>query len=447
MAWDPVPRPRLSRAARAAAARARAAARRRKTYETDFNYIPNDVIWDPLIGFQWPSAVQALPSASKSRWTSARYGLRGVRVGEASNPGPPGGPNTDWAVTEQPTRRQTAACRCCHRPFAPGDARVRPRHSDLRQGKHFHPACIPGGLGPLGNIEGLSEVGEKAKAEVQTFADGPGMSRDAYVASKRRRRHRAQPEEPEPADPPPVQEAEDPDGAFEDGALRNLEWWDHVAARDLEWVPTIANIPEPLLHACAEARAAVLLSLRHCDSQSVEAARLWKLLDYMDRLLFARTSSRKGSKNKKVDQIISHRLHLFWRGSWQQLWSASRQCGREARYSSTAGSSASEIRRIESLLLTGELSKAAASVARKSDMEARPGTVDKLKALFDSNAAGLAVPPSEDMDIEGPSEQRRAAIEKEIASPISRFPRLAGAGPSGSRYEHWGTLRRHPEAL
>ena len=62
----------------------------------------------------------------------------------------------------------------------------------------------------------MPEVEEKARAQIIAFADGEGMPREAYVASKRRRRHRVQPEEPEPADQPPVPEADNPDGAFED---------------------------------------------------------------------------------------------------------------------------------------------------------------------------------------------------------------------------------------
>ena len=34
-----------------------------------------------------------------------------------------------------------------------------------------------------------------------------------------------------------------------------------------------------------------------------------------------------------------------------------------------------------------------------------------------------------------------------ISKSISEFPRLAGPGPAGSRFEHWGTLRGHKEGL
>ena len=51
-------------------------------------------------------------------------GFAGVRVGEASHPGPGEHAEPAWAVTEQPKRDRTASCRACGQAFAGGEARV-----------------------------------------------------------------------------------------------------------------------------------------------------------------------------------------------------------------------------------------------------------------------------------------------------------------------------------
>ena len=80
---------------------------------------------------------------------------------------------------------------------------------------------------------------------------------------------------------------------------------------------------EPLLCACGDARAAVVLALEAVEPKSREASRLFKLLSFMDRLLFARTPPSDDGDAPSLHTIVSHRLHLFWRGAWQELWADS----------------------------------------------------------------------------------------------------------------------------
>ena len=62
-----------------------------------------------------------------------------------------------------------------------------------------------------------------------------------------------------------------------------MQWWDTVDYADAlrDWVQTVHAIPEPLLCACGDARAAVLLGLESACPQSLEAARLFKLLTFI----------------------------------------------------------------------------------------------------------------------------------------------------------------------
>ena len=52
----------------------------------------------------------------------------------------------------------------------------------------------------------------------------------------------------------------------------------------------------------------------------MEASRLWKLLTFMDQLLFARSAPTEEGDNASLDSVISHQLHLFWQEAWQELW-------------------------------------------------------------------------------------------------------------------------------
>ena len=61
------------------------------------------------------------------------------------------------------------------------------QQAQLRNCKHYHPQCIAGGLGPLEDIRGVSELSEDARREVEQFADSDQASRSQYLAAMRRR--------------------------------------------------------------------------------------------------------------------------------------------------------------------------------------------------------------------------------------------------------------------
>ena len=103
----------------------------------------------------------------------------------------------------------------------------------------------------------------------------------------------------------------DADGVSEQGALLHLEWWDTVSYREgrRDWIPTTGSVPESLLLAIADARTAVLTRILGATGE--ERDRLFKLLWFMDRLLFAQPAGVKKKANGAVnlDGLISARLH------------------------------------------------------------------------------------------------------------------------------------------
>ena len=63
-----------------------------------------------------------------------------------------------------------------------------------------------------------------------------------------------------------------------------MEWWDHVDYEDamLVWIQTVHAVPQQLLCACGDARAAVVMALEASDPLSDVAARLFKLGEMMN---------------------------------------------------------------------------------------------------------------------------------------------------------------------
>ena len=118
----------------------------------------------------------------------------------------------------------------------------------------------------------------------------------------------------------------------------------------------------------------------------MEVRRLWKLLFFMDRLLFAlpvRRHSAEGDDSPlHLDAIISDRLRLFWRGAWQQLWRMAEDSAEEKRKGRADLDDEAELRRIEKLMDSGEESRAASLVHGRAHLVSGPGVVKELRDLF-----------------------------------------------------------------
>ena len=226
--------------------------------------------------------------------------------------GPIGDRTQAWDVSIQTARRRIASCKGCNTAFEVNQVRVSPHGTTA--GKQFHPHCIAGGLGPVGGLHGYTELPADARQVLDACVDRPGATKEEYLESKRRRL----------TAPVSHMDTIDLDGAFEDGVLHHMEWWDTInyeSARK-DWAPTVGSVPEELLLAIADARTAILVPAQ--TATGVDKQRLLKLLFFMDRLLFAQPDSNgkrlADGKNPKLDKLISERLHRFWRGGWGGLW-------------------------------------------------------------------------------------------------------------------------------
>ena len=163
--------------------------------------------------------------------------------------------------------------------------------------------------------------------------------------------------------------------------------------------------------------------------------------------------SRQQQIAQRAWRPLSGRLHRFWRGDWGSLWREAAAAGasQRGRYSEGAASKATrdeaEVKRIEKLLQAGEEGRAAGCVSKTSGVASGPGTVEGLRRLLPS--ANDVAQPSLTFEAadSGSFRELRSSLAKAIQSQMGRFPRLASPGPSGSRFEHWGTLRHNEAGL
>ena len=222
--------------------------------------------------------------------------------------------------------------------------------------------------------------------------------------------------------------------------------------RDAYWRQLNANLAKRAAEtaaaelAVAEAKRAILVAAR--DMESTDAARSLKLLFFVDRLLFAQPAGFHGNraKGKSIDTVVSGRLRKFWRGEWDAMWREAavegEGRGREKNPESEKTRLQANARRIETLLMENEKSKAAACVAKAASLAADSGWLQQLRGLFPEKTQPC--PHLHQLGREtGPeAEELWASLATGIARQISKIPRLSSPGPSVSRFEHWG--RRQP---
>ena len=371
--------------------------------------------------------------------------------------GPAGDRTETWDASLQTATRRIACCRCCNTPFELNQPRVSP-HSGVA-GKYFHPHCIAAGLGPVRGVYGYTQLPPEAGEVIDQCVDRPGATREDYLEAKRRRVGSNGPGPNGPAAPPTAEGTVDPqmdpidvDGVFEDSILHHMDWWDTVdygSARQ-DCAPTVGSVPETMLMAVADARTAVLI--RAQTTTGIERDRLLKLLFFLDRLLFAQPadsghqlSEWSEGERPSLDRVISARLHRFWRGGWDSLWREAHVFGGAApagqQSTSKATRSSAEVRRIEKLLLAREESRAASCVMKASKMAGGTGVAESLRLLFPRSTATTAVPLTPETLNDEAIVDFRDKLAKAVQTQICRHPRLSSPGPSGARFEHWGTLR------
>ena len=352
-----------------------------------------------------------------------------------------------WAASTQAPSKRPACCRVCCRPFLEGEARVRPASAVAQ--RYYHPRCVSGGLGPAQNVQGLAGLPGVQRGAVEAFCDREGATKAEFLEAKRRKiREEGGAQQPLGGQIPSglICNLEED---WDDGRLRNMEWWDFIeyGAAMGEFVPTIGSVPCTIVMGVAEARQTVLEVARAVDTN--EGARALKLLFFLDRLLLAQPSGLgNGSKAKprsSMDAVIGARLRKFWRGEWQALWAEVLAEGqgrsREMSAESEKTRLEAQARRVEALLAEGEESKATGCVAKAGALASGGDVARRLQGLFPEARAphpGLEAGEGH----EGAElDELKAKLVQGIAAQLSKFPRLSSPGPSSSRFEHWATLR------
>ena len=253
-----------------------------------------------------PAAVSATAVVASTDQSGTPPALRNARTDGV------GSRTASWRVSVPVLAHKTGSCKVCHEVFAMGEPRAAAAGSQQRT-RFVHPHCVPGGLGPSQDVEGLTDLPPDAQLKVKAQCDLAGVTREEYQQTKRRRRATT-----DAGTASSQRHGFLEDDAFQEQKLCNLEWWDDIdhCTPLQQWVPTISTVPPQLQAGIADARAAVLVSmvaLPPSACSSAEAHRLEKLLTYMDRLLLCREDRQRDSRGPRKKRKQQSPLTVYYR--------------------------------------------------------------------------------------------------------------------------------------
>ena len=318
----------------------------------------------------------------------------------------------------------------------------------------YHPQCVEGGLGPIDAVLGIEDLTSEQRASIAGCCDDPapdGNKRANYVVScARAKRMRSCPEEARVRDKDAEEELPpelDPFELGDDAAaetLQNLSWWDSVSYSSLDtWIPTMGTVPPQLHHAVARLKGALCVEkmLAKEARDDTRLRRVWKVLSFIDRLLFA-SPNRRGKDDDSITNIVTRRVREAWRGNWGGIWQEALRSARKSFQSQCPAKQLKEdARSINAFVKDNLLSKA---IARAKGGAVSGNTADdtsKLRSLFPPGS-----PPDMQGDVQGLSEDFRQKLLVAIQKGFSRFPKRSSPGANGSRFEHWGVVACDEEA-
>ena len=168
-----------------------------------------------------------------------------------------------------------------------------------------------------------------------------------------------------------------------------------------------------------------------------------KALLFSDRLLFSSVRKRRGGlrgqKGETVARTIARRLHLAWEGAWNTLWQESEKSVQEGRGTklTSAQRLAHDVRSISQALAEEDVREAFRVADGPMQMAADAKARSCLPSLFPRAAAQPLIaasrPTAEDVD----------GFLEELCKAYKHSPKHRGAGPGGSRCEHWSWMPEH----
>ena len=264
---------------------------------------------------------------------------------------------------------------------------------------------------------------------------------------------RAQGEEDEGEDPGRAEEEAAAEArADEPYSLQGLEWWDTVTYDEIREHPadTTTLMPRAVAAGTARLRAAVCRAIEEATGAD-QQNRAWKLLYALDALLYANVggTGRRAAGAAPgaaglgygIKAQVAERLTLAWEGRWSSLWTlAAAREGGAAEPPPQDEARRRDAERVADLVRQGELSRAAAAVWGAGGGIPADATLEAFRETQKASA-GAGGPAGVAMRGRSLPRGMREGLEARLAARWRRFPRHAGAGPAGDRYEHWGVLQ------
>ena len=203
-----------------------------------------------------------------------------------------------------------------------------------------------------------------------------------------------------------------------------------------------------------DAKMAVLRAIRQLtesgQGHSTESERHWKLPSTFDAMMLSimprQRNGRRGQGVHGANAIYSSRFRAFWSGAWVQLLAeldaAQQHTNAKPINRSDKVQMVREASTIQSLFTGRAVSKAISRVSTPLRFATGFEVPDQLRNKF-----GIA----SDMPAQQPAPAVSADLREELCNNIfaelGSLPRMCGAGPTGTFYEHIACMRNIPGGL
>ena len=348
------------------------------------------------------------------------------------------GTDRNWEVSVQATKQKTSCARC-NNIFDKGELRLRP--AGTTRTRLVHPACAHGLVHDINSVVNVTELADTQRSQLQqalahaiAVPGGPG-------------------DVPHPILDPATAAAVYARG---DHDLRNLQQWDLVPwERAAECPATVRRCPVAWEAAMLDAKVAVMRGIEACvgrdEGHTVHAERLWKLLSMFDALMFCVAPRKRGGKRGQgahtMNALYSSRLRSFWAGAWTQLLSEldvaqqvslARPVNRSPQIQIAKDASI-----VQSLFQHEAVSKALSRATSPMEFARGEQVPAQLQAKFPRVLTPLPPqPPAAEIPV-----ALKTELVEHISSELSQLPKMCGAGPNGTFYEHINITRAIPGGL
>ena len=425
-----------------------------------------------LFGDHDPFQLPDIPTLNDNRplppnhHRNARYGLRGVRIGEASHPGPssthPPPPHdsprprtkrqrrsivlpTRTYTTMQPQRapHTNATCSICNKDLVGREWRVRNTHNC---GESWHPRCF---------AETWPDI------PIQTTPDTPDNIKQLTT--------RATPAAPTTADvaPNPPRTPNDPHTtSTPTNQLIDMPLPPPVEFADVPWedVLTHTHTSKAIPPQCQAMYTQLLKQAcdyitHHTDADNLqEASNGWKLLMALPRMVLNNTSRIRAGRRKQGNashaKTIRSRIQQLYAGQYTLLLYAeeatstrprpqARQPQRQQQHDHNQRDK-QDIKAITQHLHDNELAQALKVLQGPPELATAEQIQAELPHLIKQDPQSPPVPEPATLTIQ-PADAE--AISTHIEHILSHAPKHRGPGPAGERYEHYGIVSANPPAL